>query len=74
MVDKVRPLKLEEDEFDQIPTEVNPTQDYVATKGISFEGSDNQLIDVVEGQLRFKDGSNGNWLLRQILIRGRIFQ
>lgn len=60
MVDKVRPLKIESSnggtEEDVNPTETNPAEDYLATKGIAFEGSDNFLIDVSpEGELRFKD-------------------
>jgi hypothetical protein len=45
MVDKVKPLKLEEttdgSTVDFISTEADPTQDYLAAKGMSFENQDN---------------------------------
>lgn len=45
MVDKIKPLKLESSatggtENDFGPSEADPTEDYVATKGIAFEGLD----------------------------------
>lgn len=52
MVDKVSPLKYESSstggtENDFIPTEANPLEDYLAGKGISFEKSDDFLLDKV---------------------------
>lgn len=51
-IDKVRPLKIENPseggtQTDPFPTEMNPTQDYVATAGISFEGTDTFLAQKV---------------------------
>lgn len=50
MVDKVKPLKLENSalggtENDVFPTETDPTEDYGAFKGISFENLDTFLIE-----------------------------
>jgi hypothetical protein len=60
MADKVKPLKLETSidgtQNDVFPTEVNPTQDYIASKGVAFENNDNRLIDLdVSGNIQFKD-------------------
>lgn len=61
MVDKIRPLKIERpsaggSEDDPFPTEADPTEDYVAAKGISFESSDGHLIDRdAGGELQYKD-------------------
>lgn len=51
MPDKVKPLKIENPasggtDTDTGPTETNPNQDYLATKGIAFENADNRLIDL----------------------------
>lgn len=56
MVDKVHPLKIESTstgggQNDLLPTEMNSTSDYVATKGIAFENSDAQTLDVESGAL-----------------------
>jgi hypothetical protein len=55
-VDKVKPLGLEEiDDGNQtvpIPTEMNPTEDYAAVKGVAFENSDNTLIDSESGNIK----------------------
>lgn len=44
MVDKIKPLKLETatdgTEFDFSPRELDPSEDFVATKGVAFENSD----------------------------------
>src|SRR5574343_387196 len=61
MADKVKPLGFENTasgggDIFPIPTELDPTEDYVAAKGISFENSDNRLIDLDgSGNLQFKD-------------------
>ena len=52
MPDKVKALKLESastggTQNDGFPTETNPTQDYLATKGIAFENLDTFLIEKV---------------------------
>lgn len=50
MVDKVKPLKIETtpdgNQTDYMPTEVNPAEDYAAFKGISFEDSDKEIMDL----------------------------
>lgn len=61
MADKVKPLKIENSatggtQIDPYPTETNPTQDYLATKGIAFENNDNRIIDLDgSGNIQFKD-------------------
>lgn len=61
MADKVKPLKLESSstggtENDFFQTEVNPTEDYVAAKGIALENNDNRLVDLDgSGNIQFKD-------------------
>lgn len=64
MVDKVRPLKIESPslggtESDMFPSEVDPAEDYLASKGISFEGLDDYLAEKIGGTVDFKipDGS-----------------
>ena len=62
MADKVKPLKFENSatggtQIDFLPTETKPEQDYLATKGIAYENSDNFLTDKVGRVLveRFPD-------------------
>jgi len=58
MVDKVKPLKIDDDnESIPIPTEFTSTDDYVSVKGVSFEDSDSHLIDRdnVTDELQWKD-------------------
>ena len=61
MADKIKPLKIESPstggtETDYLPTESNPMQDYVSTKGIAFEHNDNRTVDLDgSGNIRFKD-------------------
>lgn len=59
MVDKVKPLKLEDTidgtEFDMTPTEANPSEDYIAAKGLALENSDDTVIFGDSGQMKFKD-------------------
>ena len=57
MVDKVKPLKYESPslggtETDYIPTESDPNEDFVAAKGISFEGLDTYLFEKIGGVLK----------------------
>lgn len=52
MADKIKPLKIENaatggTQNDGFPTETDPTQDYIATKGIAFENLDTFLIDKI---------------------------
>lgn len=61
MADKIKPLKIENSvtggtQNDGFPTEANPSQDYVATKGVAFENSDATLLDLdPTGEIRYKD-------------------
>jgi len=59
MVDKVKPLKLEDSisgtETNMFPVELDPTEDYVAAKGIAFENSDSTFISGKSGLLCFQD-------------------
>jgi hypothetical protein len=59
LVDKVKSLKIEDatdgTEIDMAPTEVNPSEDYLAAKGVAFENSDDTVIYGESGQMRFKD-------------------
>jgi len=57
MVDKVKPLKIENPatggtDTDLFPTETNPVQDYLATKGLAFENLDTHLAEKV-GELLY---------------------
>ena len=56
MASKVKPLKINDDDEDvPIPREFSQT-DYADLKGVSFEGSDNSLLDLSAGDyLQFKD-------------------
>jgi hypothetical protein len=58
-VDKVKPLKLEEPtsgtEFNQFPKEADPTEDYIAAKGIAVENLDTHLIDRTGNHIQVTD-------------------
>lgn len=50
MVDKIKPLKIEDlnsggDDIDLTPTETDPNEDYLSTKGLVFENDDNTRIE-----------------------------
>lgn len=60
MVDKVKPIKLESPsgggtETDIFPTEVDPSEDYLAAKGLAVENNDGLLIKAVNSNLGFLD-------------------
>jgi hypothetical protein len=59
MADKIKPLKFETltdgSQFDPFPTETNPTEDFIAAKGMAFENSEGTQVYSVSGQMRFKD-------------------
>jgi hypothetical protein len=74
MVDKVKPLALENPstggtESFPTPTEVNPTEDHLAAKGISFEGTDTTLVYGDSGKMTFTDTEVAPITLKQILDR-----
>jgi len=59
MVDKVKPLKIESSatggtEDDMYPVEVDPAEDYVAAKGLSFENLDDYLIEKIGGLVKIQ--------------------
>jgi hypothetical protein len=62
-MDKVKPLCFESPdtggtETDYLPTELDPTDDYVSTKGIAFEDADNRKIDLdLSGNIQFQDAT-----------------
>lgn len=63
-VDKVKPLKIESSatggtEDNLFPTEADPTEDYLAAKGIAFENLDTHLVDRVGNDIRFTDPAVG---------------
>jgi hypothetical protein len=46
MADKVKPLKIETgSDTDYLPTETDPNEDYLATKGIAFNNLDTYLLE-----------------------------
>lgn len=57
MVDKVKALKIETPtdgtQSNPFPTETDPTEDYLATKGLAFENSDSFLAEKVGGVLKY---------------------
>jgi len=73
MVDKVKPLKLEEipdgSMADNVPTEANPAQDYTAVKGIALENQDTTLIDLDgSDNIQFTDPNVGTVKVADLLF------
>jgi hypothetical protein len=75
MVDKIKPLKIENSstggtEIDPFPRESNPTSDYAAFKGIAFENSDTRLIDLDgSGNLQFLDANQASYFRLNRLVK-----
>lgn len=77
MVDKVKPLKIENPgtggtQTDPFPVEVDPSQDFVAGKGFAFENNDDRIFDLSPvGDIRFKDFTESTlielWKLRRAI-------
>lgn len=72
MVDKVKPLKLEDtgsgSMLDSFPKETDPTEDYVAGKGFAIENDDNLLIDAAGGaEIQFTDTVSGTKKVSDLL-------
>ena len=71
MVDKVKPLKIEDttngSSLNFAPKEADPFQDYLTAKGISFENNDLLLIDTLLNEIQFTDSVNGTKLLSDLL-------
>ena len=63
MVDKVKPLKFEDSTsgtgLNYLPTEADPSEDYLAGKGFAFENLNTHLAKKIGGLIRFQmpDGS-----------------
>jgi hypothetical protein len=71
MVDKVKPLKIENASLggtqnDPFPTETNPTQDYIAAKGFAIENLDTYLVDKSGSNMQFTDPTAGARTLNQL--------
>ena len=71
-VPKVCPLKIETltkgNDLDFGPTEADPTEDYLASKGIALENSDALLIDVSGGtEIQFTDTVSGTKKVSDLL-------
>lgn len=58
MVDKVKPLKIETatdgSQANPFPVETNPDEDYISAKGMSFENSDDFLVEKVGGMIKVR--------------------
>lgn len=71
MVDKVKPLKIEEPDcgtdLNFLPTESDPDQDYLTGKGIAFECNDAYLIDVDATEIQFTDAVSGTKKVSDLL-------
>lgn len=60
MVDKVKPLKIENPalggtELDLFPREADPSEDYLSAKGVALEDNDNTVIFGDSGIMKFQD-------------------
>lgn len=66
MADKVKPLKIEQDQDGHYYTETDPANDYVACKGISFENTETHVIDIVNNEVAIKDPVSGTKTISQI--------
>lgn len=77
MADKIKPLKIENptgggSETDPFPTETDPSEDYLAAKGLAFENTDTRLLDLDgSGNIQFKDATETTyiplWKLRRAI-------
>lgn len=74
MVDKIRPLKIEDStsgsSLDQFPTELDSTEDYVSCRGLSIQNSDNHLLDTSDNEFQFTDPVNGVVKLSAVIAGG----
>jgi len=70
MVDKVKPLKLEDDtsgtQINPFPKETNPSEDYLAAKGLAFENLDTHLIQRNGANIEVVDPTIGTMTLSQL--------
>lgn len=79
MVDKIKPLKLEDptdggDELDQFPTAINPNEDFLDCRGVVLQSgtSHDEAVQVTrEGDaLYFKDAVAGTHTLASVVSGG----
>lgn len=80
-MDKVRPLKLENPsaggtEFNPVPTEADPLEDYLSAKGFSFEDSADHFIDLdpISKEFRYQDGPGRSPVVLSQVIRDQYFE
>jgi len=70
-VDKVKPLKIEDatsgTEINFGPTETDPTEDYLAAKGLALENDDATRVEKVAGEVAFVDATNGTKKVSDLL-------
>lgn len=62
-VDKVKPLKIESpalggSQTDPFPQETDPSEDYLAAKGVAFENLDSTRVFSEDGVMKFEDSEN----------------
>lgn len=71
MVDKVKPLKIEDTtsggDLDMMPKELDPAEDYVSVKGVALENSDSTLIDLNTNEIQFTDSVSGSKKVSDLL-------
>lgn len=67
MVDKVKPIGWENttdggSTNNLNPSEIDPDQDYISTKGVAFENQNDLLIDVdASGNIQYRDENSANY-------------
>jgi len=66
MVDKVKPIKIEDGE-DIDFTECNPSEDYLSAKGVALSDSDNHLIHTADNEIAFDDPVNSQKKVSELL-------
>lgn len=59
MVDRVKPFKNEVSEGEDFLSETDPSEDYIACKGVAFEDLDTHLIDKSGDDIQFTDPTVG---------------
>lgn len=49
------------------PTEADPSEDYIAIKGVALENLSTHLVDIVDGEITFTDPANGQRKLSRLV-------
>lgn len=75
-IDKIKILKIETSDNgtqEDAPyyTEADPSEDYVAIKGVAFENSSNHLIKIKDNEIAIKDTINNEKKITQIEMISR---